>query len=440
MFEKLIKDPARLVANGRLLLQDLERCDLFRHASAMSYVTVFSIIPSLAAVMALLSSFAPLISQQYDVVQVFNRLFSQLTPAAIGDIIEFIKNMLKAIDFKALGASGIIVLFFSLAFLLRQVEIAFNRIWLVRHNRSLIKRFLYFWTFSTLSLFFLSLGLAVFANMRLDSMLMDTADRIQSTFSFTAVIANWFLCFCVFVALYKIIPNCPVRFIDACMGGLLATVCFQIITKGYGIFITKVADYRALYGTLAALPTFLLWLYLSWLIIMVGAVFAWRWQQGFPQENSKKEEDVVRRDPSDPEFFRQRIWTSFMSVLMVYESFERGQSAISAKEISRALCVPPELVFDQIEMLMRMGLIATATESHRDDLGAMEKKLLPTQPANKLSIQQLIAVLCGKITPEDAADESAKQIIALVISKLSNKNYFDLRSVYLSDVVDLSAG
>ena len=427
-------DPTKIVAVGRLLLKDLQRCDLFRHASAMSYVTVFSIIPSLAAVTAILSSFSPMLSKDRQIFNVFGDLFTGLTPSAISGIIIYIKGMLGTIDFKALGASGIIVLFFSLAFLLRQIEIAFNRIWMVRKNRNLFKRFLYFWTYSTLSLFLLSLGLAFFANFKLDSILQDTALNLQSQFSFMSILWNWFICFLVFTFLYKIIPNCRVAFTDAMAGGIVATICFQIITKAYGYFISSVADYRALYGTLAALPTFLLWLYLSWLIIMLGALFAWRWQQGFPIEQLT-EEKLQTQPQNSVETFQERVWVTLVGLIMVYKTFENNNTSVSALDISQNLDIPIETTADQVEMLCKLKLITMAADdSEKTD--PINRSLLPTQPPNKLNLKSILQQLFS--SPE-LADHKIEEQIKIIFKKLKHKNYNDLGNTYLSELLETPA-
>ncbi len=132
----------------RVLRLDAERSDLFKHASGMAYVTLFSLVPSLAAVFALISLFKPVFgpgSQIFDLVQSF--ILTNLATGTGQMVTSHIRGFLANLNMTKIGLTGFLGLIFSLVLILRQIELAFNTIWQVSKPRHVIMRFIYFWTF-----------------------------------------------------------------------------------------------------------------------------------------------------------------------------------------------------------------------------------------------------------------------------------------------------
>ncbi len=240
-----------------------DRC--LQTAGALSYTSLFALVPLTTAVLGMLTAF-PGFEEWRE--QLTSFVFSNFVPAAgavvQGYLTEFAHNASRA------TVIGIFVLLFSAVSLMISIEDAFNRIWRVKAGRRATSRFVIYWTA-------LSLGpLLVVAALAISSYLiaLPFIDAAGAQFSLKARILAalpFLIMWGGLVAAYMVIPNRVVRLRDALIGALIAAVMFEAGKRGFAAYVTGMASYQQVYGALAMVPIFILWIYLSWIIVLLGA-------------------------------------------------------------------------------------------------------------------------------------------------------------------------
>jgi len=242
-----------------------DRCQ--RVAGALSFTAVLAIVP-LTAVMLAVLSLAPGFSTWMTVIQDF--IYSNFVPAA-GDVVQ---KYLTQLASKAgrLTAVGLMFLVVTAIMLMATIEQAFNDIWRVRNTRKLVHRFLTYWALLTLGPILVAGSLTLTPNRFMlpsrglaeITLLREVVDVVLPlVFEFGAV-----------VLLYTVVPNVPVLWRNALAGGLFAAVLLEVAKYLFAAAMKYFTTYQIIYGAIAALPIFLVWIYISWVIILLGATVA----------------------------------------------------------------------------------------------------------------------------------------------------------------------
>jgi membrane protein len=260
--------PHRLQQLGRFTLHVLrrfqeERC--LQIASSLTYTTLLSLIPLLTVALTLISAF-PAFSEFTSHVDDF--LSENVLPEAISDVISrYIEEFTeKAARLTALGIAGLALTSFLLMY---TIERAFNVIWRVSRGRGMAQRVVMYWSILTLApaLIGASLTMTTFVLSRSlgwvqSAWLGDTALKLVPPLFTVAA----------FTLLYYIVPSRPVRPKHAFIGGLVAGVSFELMKRGFALYVALTPTYTIVYGAFATIPVFLVWIYASWVVTVLGAV------------------------------------------------------------------------------------------------------------------------------------------------------------------------
>ncbi len=241
-----------------------DRCN--RAAGALSFTTLFALVPLLAVVFAMLSVF-PVFERWMDTVLEFT--YSNFVPAA-GEVVA---KYLKEFSTKAaqLTIWGMLFVLATALLMMATIERTFNDIWHVQRPRRRLHRLIGYWAVLTLGPVLVASGLSLGAYVQnaaapsmgpISASLRHVFDDVLPFFFETLA----------FVLLYMAGPNIAVRFRHALIGGLLAALMFEIAKGLFAGYIGRYATYQQIYGAIAVLPVFLLWVYISWTIVLLGAV------------------------------------------------------------------------------------------------------------------------------------------------------------------------
>ena len=250
----------------RLTFQRARKERLPQVAGSLTFTTLLSIVPLLAASFALFTHF-PIFRRFKDALQEI--LLSRLLPADIA------RTVLKYLNQFAANASGLtwvgsLFLLGAAIAMLLTVENALNQMWQVRKNRPLFRR---------VGLYLLMLavgppvlGLSLWATSYLLGSSMGLIGALPRSLAFVLDLGPFMLGVIALTSMFYLVPNTHVRLRDAIAGGLVASVAFELGKRGFTAYLAKVPTYKALYGAFAALPMFLLWVYFSWLVTLVAAM------------------------------------------------------------------------------------------------------------------------------------------------------------------------
>ncbi|RYZ76737.1 MAG: YihY family inner membrane protein, partial [Proteobacteria bacterium] len=315
---------------SKILWDDANRVDIFTDAYAMAYVTLFSLIPSLAAIFALVSLFTPLFGENSTLLKTAEGFILKNLATGSGEqAIHYLQGFLTNTDFKKIRATGLVSTLVTLTLLLQQIEVSLNKIFEVKEKRTMVQRFLYFWTVLTLGTFSLAISVGTVSSFAWGS----RAFELSYSQKILRDIVYWAGMVLLFLSIYKFGPNRLIRVKYALIGAITSTVLLTQATRFFSLYVTNFTRYQAIYGALAALPIFLLWIYVVWLITLFGALVTKRAMDGLPNSAFKTSflNDDIKKD-----YFE--VVLPFIVLVKTYEAFERA-TPCTAEDLSKHLFV-----------------------------------------------------------------------------------------------------
>jgi membrane protein len=231
---------------------------------------MLALVPLATVAFALFTAF-PIFSSFQDSLQLF--LADHLMPAQLNSQIFKYLNQFAS-KAKGLTTIGMILLFLTAVMTMMTVESAFNVIWRVRKARPIAQRILVYWAIITLGPILIGVSLSISSYLFTQSMTFSAAQRITPLIEWALAGAALPLTALAFTILYVYLPNCRVEWRDAVIGGVTAAIAFELAKRGFGYYVRRIPTYTAVYGAFAAVPLFLLWMYLCWFITLAGAMIA----------------------------------------------------------------------------------------------------------------------------------------------------------------------
>jgi len=250
-----------LRVDTRFMLGALRVPDLRTRAMALTYISLFAVVPALVLAFSVLQAFTGTESLGR-AIHAF--LLDTLAVGARNSIEPYLDRFVRNAHATSAGIVGGTLLVFSALSLFSHIERAVNEIWTVRRLRPLAQRVLIYWTGITLGPFLLAGSLAL--GRTVGSHLVDPVMG-----ELVARAASVLLSCVLFTALYLFVPATRVRLYAAATGGLLAGVAWELAKVLYTQAVARFFKYHAIYGSVAAVPIFLLWLYVSWTVVLLGA-------------------------------------------------------------------------------------------------------------------------------------------------------------------------
>ncbi|WP_167667436.1 YihY family inner membrane protein [Pollutimonas harenae] len=265
-------DPHTLLRNYRKIahfaLQRAGEKKLTQVASSLTFTTVLSIVPLLAVVLALFTAF-PLFGDFQLALEDF--LTRNLMPPSVSDNAMLYLNQFAA-KASGLTAAGTLFLVVTSVMLFMTIDQAFNSIWQVKRQRPLRQRMLVYWAIISLGPVLIGASLWATSVLARESLgdINDLPTLVGVALSFVPLLATGL----GFTALFVTVPNRKVLWKDALVGGFGTAIVLEIMRAGFAFYLTRFPSYTVIYGAFATLPIFLLWLYLSWLVVLLGATVA----------------------------------------------------------------------------------------------------------------------------------------------------------------------
>ena len=233
-------------------------------AAGLTYTSLLSMVPLMTISIAIFAAF-PAFAGLRQTAQDF--VFDRLVPQVGDQVSEYLQQFTaNAGQLTAVGIVGLVV---TSVLLLATIEASFNNIWRAQESRPLLVRILSFWAILTLTPLLFGAGLSLTLRF------VDSAGA--NGLSFLSVLTGslpWVLAFLGLLVVYQIIPNRPVRWSDSAAGAFVAASLFEISKALFGSYLAASPIYQTLYGALATVPIFLVWVYLVWSIVLLGAVVA----------------------------------------------------------------------------------------------------------------------------------------------------------------------
>jgi membrane protein len=237
-------------------------------ASSLTFTTTMALVPFFTVALAVFTAF-PMFGKLQDALQAW--LVQALIPDSIARQVLGYLNQFAG-KASRLGAVGLAVLFITALALVLTIDRTLNGIWRVKRPRPLGQRVLVYWAVMTLGPLLLGASLSISSYVLSAS--RGLVGSMPGTLTFLLDVIEFFLLAAGLAALYRYVPNTPVRRGHAWAGGLFAAVGIELAKKLLALYIGKVPTYSAVYGAFATLPILLVWIYLVWVMALLGAVIA----------------------------------------------------------------------------------------------------------------------------------------------------------------------
>ena len=259
-------DRERMRAFLRFLLRRFLDDNCFITAEALSFTTLLALIPLSAIVFGVIATF-PLYQRWGDALTIF--LFNNFVPKAAANVADYVRTF--ASSARGVTGFGAVGLLMTSLLTMSSVEDAFNRIWRVPKPRRAWARFLIYLVALTVGPILAVASLAI--SSYLFSLPVVAAAEQSAQLKWSLHLLPVMLELIAFTMAYRVIPNRSVAFRHALAGGALATGLFELAKYAIALYLTH-ASYQKIYGALAVIPILLLWIWLSWLVVLLGASLA----------------------------------------------------------------------------------------------------------------------------------------------------------------------
>ncbi len=356
-----------------------ERCLVI--AASLSYTSLLALVPLIAIGFAVLSAF-PVFQQAQ--VQLQDFIFESFVPSAAATAKDYITEFVgKA---QGLTAAGIIGLAVTALLLFNTIEAAMNAIFQVRRSRPIVTRLLVFWALLSLGPLLMGASFSVATALYAEAL---GSDRPAGLLNSLTVAVPTILSGVALAFLYLIMPNRRVAIGHAIIGAMIAAMAFSALRWTFTLYVTTFPSYQNLYGTLATVPIFLFWMYLSWAVVLIGAVIT----ATLPEWGRR------RADQAKPAYAHdggrtpaQSLHAALAILGQLYRQSQEG-GALDEPELLAAVDVAGGEVLDVLVRLRAAGLVEhtvddgwvaardPAAVTLNDIVDALDLELAPVTPA-----------------------------------------------------------
>ena len=332
-----------------LLFRELMGGQLNLRAMSLVYTTLLSIVPLLAVSFSVLKGFG--VHNKIEVL-----LYNVLTPLGPGgvEITDKIVSFVENVRVGVLGSIGLALLLYTVIALLQKIEAAFNFVWQIEHLRALSQRFSSYLSVILIGpvLIFSAVGFtATVLNMEVAHRLA-AIEPFGTLMLFGSMLVPYILVCLAFTLIYIFIPNTRVQFKAALIGGVIAGVIWKMTGWGFAAFIASSSKYAAIYSGFAIMILLLIWLYLSWLILLVGSQIAYFVQH--PRYMTLHRDPVVLSN-------RMREQLALQIMYLVGYNHFHDRPAWSLDRFIEYLDLPGESVHRVIRVLVDAGYLVEIT-------------------------------------------------------------------------------
>ena len=356
-----------------------DKCTL--SASALTFYSILSIVPVVAMAFGIAKGFG---FQKLLEKELLGKFQGQ--EEVMNRVVAFAHSLLENTKGHLIASFGILFLLWTVIKLLTQIEHSLNDIWEVKSPRTYGRKFSDYLSIMLISpiLFILSSSVTVFITTQIAVITQKVAliGMFSPVIFFMVKLIPYGLIWILFIFIYMIMPNTKVNFSSGLIAGIIAGTIYQIAQWAYITFQVGMARYNAIYGSFAALPLFLIWIQLSWLIVLFGAEISFAYQYV---------------DTYDFEPDRRYISPAFKKLLslqisrLIISTFLKADPPLSAISISKILQIPIRLVEQILEELVEAGIVSD-TEVKKNK----EMSYQPARDINAITINTVIEALDQK--------------------------------------------
>lgn len=346
LLQRFLLKQLRTVA---LVFRDFAANQCLLRASALTYYTMLSLVPLLALTFALLKAFG--------VQNLLQPLILEKLNVGDGRVADTILGYINNTQVGGLGTFGLIFLGVAVISLLTNIEKAFNSVWGIETVRPPMRRFADYLSVVLVGPVLIISAISMTSTLASNGLVQRLIDMqlVGSLILLLFKVAPFLFMWLAFTGLYLFMTNIRVEWRAAFVGGVVGGTLWQLAQLAYVHFQVGVGRYNAIYGTMAALPIFMVWLYLSWVIVLFGLGVC------YARQNLRTSGHDLHGSEVSPRSF-ERVALAILTHLA--DRFIRGEPALSQEQLASLLSLPPRLCRDVINVLLKAGFVAELSSRH----------------------------------------------------------------------------
>ncbi len=406
-----------LIRLGQFLValgEQIGRDKVVIRASGLAYSSLLAVVPLVAVVLALLSAFGALDELKLK-VQVF--LFSIFLPAQHDDIAALLDQFTG--NAARLGFLGFAFLLLTSILLLDSVEKSFNDIYHVASRRRLVNKITAYT--AVLVVGALGVGASISISAQVEALLLrDVAVDIGWLTLQTARLFPLVLVFLAFLLAFLVVPYTRVRLKSAAIGAATSAVLFELAKNLFAGSVGQSIRASTLYGSLAVGPIFLIWLYLSWIIVLVGLEVSFTHQHFLTLLRSRLIREGAEGD---------RVGTGLRVFALAVDRYEVGAEPPTSDQLSRRLLVPLGAVEAAIDRLVEAKLLRRVAQ------GSDTEGVVPARPPDRIAVSDVVRVFEPR-GPDRGPGREVEQAVERALARFSEAGHHAVAGLSFRAVID----
>lgn len=343
----------------------------FTAATALTFYTLFSMVPVLALAFAVAKGFGYQKVLQEQILTSYSEYGDVL-----GNAFQYANAMLERTKEGVIAGIGIVLLLWSVMQLLTNIEGTFNRVWEVKRGRSWVRKITDYLAIMILGPIFLILSASITVALQTK---LGSIEYIGVLSAFFLKFFAYLLLSSVFAFIYLALPNTKVKYRPAIIAAVVSTVAFELLSWAYVTFQIGVNRMNAIYGTFAALPLFLIWVQYCWYIVLFGAELTYAYQN---VDHYELDDDVQQLSP------RYRKVIALLIANMVARRFYNLEKAPTVNEISDQLDLPSRLTRTIVNEFLECGVLVEVRNETDKDL-----MYLPAVTESRFTVKAVLDAL-----------------------------------------------
>ncbi len=397
------------------IVREATEGQLTLRAMSLVYTTLLSVVPLLALSFSVLKAFGAHNAVEPLMLGLLEPLGEQGVEIT-QNVLTFVDNMRVGV----LGFVGLLFLVYTVVSLVQKIELAFNGIWHIEGTRSLGQRFSNYLSVIMIGPLLVVSALGVTATV-MSSALMQRVTSVEplgTLFEAAATLLPYGLIVAAFTFIYMFVPNTRVRFLPALIGAVVAGILWQAVGWGFATVVAGSARYDAIYSGFAIMILLLIWIYLAWLILLVGSNIAFYIQ--YPEYIRVRGAGMKVSGA-----MRERLGLHLMAI--VGQRFLAGEKAPTLDEVAHELQVPSRSLSGAAEALKKAGLLVVAGED--------DPRYLPGRDLAEIEVNEVLTALRREEGDSRYQRLAGHSAVESLVSRVEDSRSKALDSLSLRDLL-----
>ncbi len=366
-----------------LVAYNFKRGNSIAASASLSFYLLLALIPIIFLGFSLLDNFGAFEGGSALIIEYIQNNYFPIK----SDNFDGVLNYLNGQNYSTMGTVGVITLLIFSVNLFNRVEKNFNAIWRVTNHRKFVKRFTSFFTFLMLSPIFFSMSLHF--SSRVQTMIKDSNfSALTAIFNYT--VSGFFL-FAMFLVIFLFLPNTNVKIRSAIIGAIVSATIFALLKLVFQIYINTLVlnNYKNIFGTMSLVPIFLIWIYLSWIVTLIGVTvsyvyqnqdFLWQYSKNIILDSETEKIEVLNTEKLIEIFY------------IIVSNFKEGKGGVELHKISQYFKINPDILDSLITKWIENDLLI------RYETPSSATSYIPKRPLNSIKIDDIISPFINDIS------------------------------------------